>query len=105
MCVCVWVCVCVLGVVRSQIPPGEPYRRTSSPLPLQLTSAPGLLRPWHPTLGRAGLGAFEGEPGAGGILRVEGDLAPSWRPLSLPIYPPDRSIFSCVLQDLSEQEM
>lgn len=56
-------------------------------------------------LGGGGVGGFGGEPGAGGILRVEGDLAPGWRPLSLPIYPPDRSIFSRVLQDLSEQEM
>lgn len=59
----------------------------------------------QPLAGQGCGGSWAGEPGAGGILRVEGDLAPGWRPLSLPIYPPDRSIFSRVLQDLSEQEM
>ena len=96
----------MLGLVRSQIPPGEPDRCTSSPLPPQLTFAPGLLRPGTPGPAKGADGwVVGGEPGAGGILRVEGDLAPGWWPLSLPIYPPDRSIFSRVLQDLSEQEM
>lgn len=45
--------------------------------------------------------------GAHSAGRTSGDGTPPrrWRWRSLPIYPPDRSIFSCVLQELSEQEM